>query len=297
MSGLSRRRAPSRGFIGDRQGLWATWVRLKRTVKRRYKRQRADVLVVSHAKSGRTWLAAMISHVYSRRYGLPNDELLQFDSFHQLDRRVPRILFTHDNRKDGAHTPLFTSMELGQQKVVLLVRHPCDIAVSAYFQSLRDGRKGFGPDHGGEPIFDYVMAVKLPQVLAFLSRWRDQLPALQHSLLLRYEDLHAQPRIELERVMRFIDGQADAAEIDAAVAFGSFEHMQRREADGSFASDKLRPGDPKDPRSFKVREGKVGGYRSHFSEAELAQIDAMVAATDLSGFGYVAGGLVVERAL
>ena len=45
---------------------------------------------------------------------------------------------------------------------------------------------------------------------------------------------------------------------------------------------------------FKVREGKVGGYRSHFSEVELAQIDAMVAATDLSAFGYAAGGTLVE---
>ncbi len=275
-----------------RGGLYVHLRRLKLAAKRRYKAHNAEVLVVSHAKSGRTWLATMISHVYINRFGLPENEVLQFERLCQLDRRVPRILFSHDNQKDAAKTPLFSTSSLAGKKVVLLVRHPCDVAVSAYFQSMRDARKGMGPDHAEEPIFNYVIKRKLPQVLAFLRRWQVQLASLEACMAVRYEDLRVRPNAELSRLMAFIDGQADAEEIDAAVAFGGFEQMQRREAEGFFASDKLRPGDPNDLRSFKVREGKVGGYRSHFSAGELARIDAMVAATDLSAFGYAAGDVL-----
>jgi len=106
------------------------------------------------------------------------------------------------------------------------------------------------------------------------------------ALVIRYEDLHAQPAVELARLLSFIEGAADPAEIEAAVAFASFEQIRRREAEGYFMSDKLRPGDPADPRSFKVREGRVGGYRDRFTEPELAQIDAMLATVDLATFGY-----------
>jgi hypothetical protein len=260
--------------------------RLRRVVKRRRKLAAADVVVVSHAKSGRTWLATMISHVYHRRYGISESELIQFDSFQKLDARVPRILFSHDNRKDEDKSPLFKPGDLRRQKVVLLVRHPCDVAVSSYFQSFRNARKGMEPGHAGGPIFDYVEQVKLPLVLGFLRRWREQIERVDQALVVRYEDLRRRPEHELARVFTFIEGQADPDEIQAAVDFASFEQMKQKEAANFFTSDKLRPGDPANPRSFKVRKGKVGGYREHFSPAELARIDALVAAADLRAFGY-----------
>ena len=262
--------------------------RFKRVVKRRRKLAAADVVVVSHAKSGRTWLATMISHVYHRRYGIAESELLQFDNFHKLDRRVPRILFSHDNRKGTSRNPLFAPRELRQQKIVLLVRHPCDVAVSSYFQSFRDVRKGLEPSHAGGPIAEYVLDFKLPLVLAFLRRWHDQLDQIDQLLIVRYEDLRTTPERELARLFTFIEGKADAAEIAAAVAFAAFEAMKQKEAASFFKSDKLRPGDPEDPQSFKVRKGKVGGYREHFTADELARIDALVDAAGLSTFGYTA---------
>ena len=56
----------------------------------------ADVLVLARTKSGRTWLRAMMSHVYQRRYGLPDNELLIFDNLHERDAQVPRIYFGRD---------------------------------------------------------------------------------------------------------------------------------------------------------------------------------------------------------
>jgi hypothetical protein len=270
--------------------------RLKRVAKRRRKLAAADAVVVSHAKSGRTWLATMLSHVYHRRYGIPENELLQFDNFQKLDSRVPRIFFSHDNRKDEDKTPLFRPDDLRRQKVVLLVRHPCDVAVSSYFQSFRNVRKGTQPGHEGGPIDEYVLDFKLPLVLAFLGRWHAQMGEVDALLVVRYEDLRANPERELARIFTFVEGKADLDEIKAAVEFASFEQMKQKEAANFFKSDKLRAADPGDPKSFKVRKGEVGGYREHFNKAQLDRIDAMLAAADLQAFGYSADASGTERA-
>jgi hypothetical protein len=42
--------------------------------------------------------------------------------------------------------------------------------------------------------------------------------------------------------------------------------MQEMEAAGAFDSKILRAGDIRDPESFKVRRGKVGGFREYLSD-------------------------------
>jgi hypothetical protein len=41
--------------------------------------------------------------------------------------------------------------------------------------------------------------------------------------------------------------------------------MQKLEAAGAFDSKILHPGDVRDPESFKVRRGKIGGYCEYLS--------------------------------
>ena len=266
----------------------AGWLaRWSKVLKRWRKLRNADVVVISHAKSGRTWLATMMSHVYHRRFGISERELLKFDNFHQSDPRVPRILFSHDNRKDGLHSPLFSPRDFRGKKVVLLVRDPRDIAVSAFFQSLRNARKGTTAAHAGDPLYAYVADYKLPLVISFLQRWRDQRGQIEACLVVRYEDLRARPESELARIFDFIEGSANDEEIADAVAFASFETMKQREASNFFASDKLRPGDPQNPDSFKVRRGKVGGYRGYFDDQQLERLETLMAKADLGAFGYL----------
>lgn len=262
-------------------------VQYAKFLKRRHKISKSDALIVSHAKSGRTWLAVMISSIYHHRYALPETEIIRFDNFHRLNRRIPNVAFTHDNRKDAAHSPVLDRADLVGQRVVLLVRDPRDVVVSSYFQKLRN--RG---ETGAElpPLFDYVVDQKLPQVLTFLRRWADQLDAPKDVLVTRYEDLRATPASELAKVMTFLDGKAPTSdELGSAVNFTSFDSLRQKEASGFFATDRLRPGDPANPNSFKVRRGKVGGYRDYFTPEQQGEIDAMIAESDLECFGYFAG--------
>jgi hypothetical protein len=57
---------------------------------------RAQVVVVSDAKSGRTWLRVMLSRVYQQRHGLPEGSLLKLGDLHRRAAEIPTVFFTHD---------------------------------------------------------------------------------------------------------------------------------------------------------------------------------------------------------
>lgn len=52
----------------------------------------------------------------------------------------------------------------------------------------------------------------------------------------------------------------------------------------------MKPGDPGNADSYKVRRAKVGGYRDYFSDEEISRIDAYVEQTLLPNFGYTRAG-------
>jgi hypothetical protein len=62
--------------------------------------------------------------------------------------------------------------------------------------------------------------------------------------------------------------------------------MKAAEAAGTFEDQRLRPGDPSRPDSFKVRRGRVGGYREDLGPESIAYVDAAVARLDpFYGYG------------
>ncbi len=61
--------------------------------------------------------------------------------------------------------------------------------------------------------------------------------------------------------------------------------MKKMEAKNAFGSAILQARDVTDPNSFKVREGRVGGYVKHFGEADLMYLDEAIGHLD-PFFGY-----------
>jgi hypothetical protein len=274
------------------------------------KLRRADAVVVSYGKAGRTWLRVMLSGYYQRLRGLPERRLLSFDNFHRRDPRVPKIFFTHDNyiRDYTGHRD--SKQDFYDKKVVLLVRSPQDTAVSQFFQwkhRMRPSKKGLNdyPEHGADvSVFDFVMrpGAGLPKIVDFMNRWASEVPRLPAFLLVRYEDMRRDPEGELRRVVRFLDGSSDDASLQHAVAFASVENMRAMEERKSFrlAGDRMAPGDRSNPDSFKVRRAKVGGYRDYFDDEQVARIDELVRSKLSPLYGYgdgvrVAPAVAAER--
>jgi hypothetical protein len=251
----------------------------------------ADLVVVSFGKSGRTWLRVMLSHVLASRAGLPPDTLLDFDDFRRRDPTAPAILFTHDNYLGDWTGNGESKRDYDGHSVVFLARDPADVAVSQYFQwkhRMRDHKKHINDYPRGElSLDDFVMSEQagVPKVIRFMNAWAAAADRVG-MLLVRYEDLRADTAGQLERVLAFAGIEADAAAIDAAVAYAAFENMKRREAGGDAASERLRAADTANPDSFKSRRGKVGGYRDYFDAAQCARIDALIARDLDARFGY-----------
>ncbi len=248
---------------------------------------KADAVVVSWGKSGRTWLRLMLSRFYQVRHGLPETAFLEFDNLKRARPEIPALFFTHGNYLRDYTSEWDTRDAFRGRRTVLLLRDPRDVAVSQFFQwryRMRPHKKWLNdyPVDGMEmSVFDFVRhhPAGLARVIGFMNAWSASLPRLGPLHVVRYEDLRAQPEKELARILDFLGTPGEPDEIADSVAFASVDHMRELETRNVFwlRGRRMRAGDRGNPESFKVRRAKVGGYRDYFTPDELESIDAYVA--------------------
>lgn len=253
--------------------------------------QRADAVILSRAKSGRTWLRAMISACYHARYGLPENLLMEFDNLHRLDRRVPKVSFAHGHALAASADQRGGALWTAEKPLVFLIRNPCDVAVSEYFQSTRRAsaykREMWGVDTAA-PMFEFVMngPVGLPVIIDYMNTVAERVAALPKAITVRYEDMRANPEPELAKVMAHIDTPFEAEQITRAVEQCAFDAMKRKEKENFYQNSRLSARDPNDPDSYKVRRAKVGGYRDYFEPEQIATMEQYMAEHLAPRLGY-----------
>jgi hypothetical protein len=253
---------------------------------RRYLRlKRADVCLVSYPKAGRTWLRLLIGRALSETFGLDAENPMEVEDFADLDRRIPRILVTHDGLplRPAPFEVRWDKSGYRRKSVVLLVRDPRDVVVSSYFHANRRDRSYPGT------LAEYVREPRggIDTVLAFHQSWRDNLHVPARLTVVRYEDLSRDAESELARVLRFIGiSGVTAAALRSATRYGSFENMQELERRAAFGRGRLEPTDVADEGSFKVRRGKVGGYRDYLDPSTVDYLDRKLSSARLEVFGY-----------
>lgn len=256
--------------------------------------KRAHYVVVSFGKSGRTWVRVMLSRLYQLEFGLPEGTLLEFGNYHRANPAVPRVLFTHDNYLRDYTGDLASKRAYRDERVVLLVRHPGDVAMSQYFQWKHRMRphkvllNDYPPAGSEVTPYEFMMGPSgLTKVIDFMNEWARGFDEVDRGLILRYEDMRADTSAELRRLAGFFGLEPAPGTLAQVVDYASVENMKQREADALSASDRLRPGDPDNPDSFKTRRAKVGGYQDYFDDQELSVIETRIA--DLNPrFGYAA---------
>jgi hypothetical protein len=251
------------------------------------KLERADAVIVSFGKSGRTWLRVMLMRYFTQKHGLSSPVMMEFDELNRRHSAIPILFFTHDNY---LHDYTGTDMKFdnyGRSKVVLLVRDPRDTAISQYFQwkhRIRRRKKiinAYPLDDLG--VYDFIAgeAAGIPKIIRFMNDWARDLDRFAALSLLRYEDLRADNHREFGRLLSFLGQSPREPEIEDAVAYASIENMRNLERQNSGKlgfNIRLKPADANDPSSFKVRRGKVGGWRDYLTPEEAEKIDRMVQA-------------------
>ncbi len=258
--------------------------------------QESDYVVASFGKSGRTWLTVLLSRYFQLRYRVPTNLLLLNDNFHKRNRAVPRVFFTHDNYLADYTGTQDSKAPYAASRVVLLVRHPADTAVSQYFQwkfrmpnrkKLINAYPGAKDDLG---LIDFVLgeSAGIPKIVRFMNLWAAELDTMKAICVVRYETLRRDTAQTFGKVLGFMNETPTPEELAQCVEFASVDNMRAMEK-GTFFQEpgtRMKPGDAGNPDSYKVRRAKVGGYRDYFTDEEVAKIDELVGATLSPVFGY-----------
>lgn len=269
-------------------------------LKRWYAHRNTDVYLVSYPKCGRTWLRLMVGRAIAQYFGLPEDEDTLFIRWKKRPHsQVPWITVIHDDRPMlKAPDELQTSKARYQDKrVIFLARDPRDVIVSSYFEMKNRGQLfGYNPYENRKAVFDGSLPEFIRNreggfetILSYYNIWAENRNIPRGFLLVRYEDMKANPLHELRRVIDFLGLKTIPEAILAeAVEYASFENMRQMETQGKFKSGILQPADQSNQESYKTRKGKVKGFADHLEEADVAYLNHLMSEKLTAYFGYTA---------
>ena len=263
-----------------------------------YAHKNTDVYLLSYPKCGRTWLRLMIGKVIVQHFMLPEDEDILFLRDRQkLPPAVPRITVVHDDRPmlKSPDKLKATKTRYGDKKLIFLVRDPRDVIVSSFFE-MKNRAYIFGdnPYETRRAIFEGSLSEFINReeggfdtILRYYNIWAANRHIPKDFLLVRYEDINANPHNELRRVVNFLGLQVVSDEVIAnAVKYASFDNMHRMEANQKFHTSILKPADKADINSYKTRKGKVRGFTDNLTKDEIEALNRKLDEQLTDYYGY-----------
>ncbi len=271
--------------------------------------RRSDCYIVRHPKTGGTWLRVLITRLYAARYGLSSHRVVRTSELNDLDSRVPIFLSSSGylSWERGFGEVVATDPTLREKKLLLLARHPSDIAVSWYIQFTKRTsafKREMLLAEMANPIdresisqWDYIThpEIGLPSIIDYYNFWYRNVVQMPKALVVRYEDLRSDTATEVARIGEFLGGGFTAEQIGDAVDFASFEMLRQKERSGYFANRSLTLRNAADPETLKVRRGVVGGYRDDVTPEQAAWMDEQVETRLASAYGYGGGAEPVKK--
>ncbi len=231
---------------------------------------------ISHPKSGRTWLRAMVGRVLCGRTGLSETELLNTRVL-TAAAGLPVLKWHHGGASLKSPCPRHDELRFDERfagkSIIFVMRDPRDTLVSSYFQAVKRSESITG---SVGDIGEFIRSSErgLLKWIAFHNLWHENLPRLRSFHLVRYESMHAEPVATLRGVLEAMGlREVRDEELTSAIEFARFDNLRSLEASGRLRDTALKPKSASDPDSFKVRKGQVGGYREALSEDDLAFIE------------------------
>jgi hypothetical protein len=234
-----------------------------------------DSFLVGHPKSGNTWLAYMLAVLlFGDRDGhITLENVGDYVPFvHGRDDKIRRHSQLPDPRVFRNENPQYAHL---YPRTIYLMRDPRAVLVSFWrmYQVIFDHR-----DVTFESFLEQYLALDgiFETWNSKLVRWdrqvRDAVERAKEDSriqLVRYEDMVADRREVLGRLVDFLALSRTPDEIERAAARGSFEAMRRVEdRHGAEAYVKKAAGEGK-----FVRKGKIDGWRTEISAGEAKLIE------------------------
>jgi len=248
---------------------------------------------MSFPKCGRTWLKLMITRFLQLHYGLElNKKILEPIYLTELHSNIPVIKFDHGlfgNPLEMTPNELKEfKFDFIDKKIIILVREPKDVLVSSYFH--KKLRNEFSGDvNYNKSLTEFLIERRggLGMFLKYYQKFYNCKNKARKILLIRYEDLHDNPHLELTHICEFIGiKEINQNNVKKAVEFSSFSNMQMMEKTNVFNTPVLQAGDVHNPESFKIRRGKVGGYVDYLTNDEIEFINKETRQNLPTWYGY-----------
>jgi hypothetical protein len=248
-----------------------------------------DAAFVSFPKCGRTWVRLMLGRLIALQLGR-HDEAEDVDALFDVFEAsralpgAPAVVFSHDDWPQHSRARELTRDKAPLYRgktVVLLIRDLRDVMVSSYFQLTRREEKRSDPS-----LSAYVRSEvgAADSFVAFYENWWRSRDVLGRSLVVRYEDLHANPAAAFESILATLAWPRVAPELlRDVVAWSAFENLRRKSLDSK--RREIQPRRAEDPESFKMRRGKVGGFRDYLAPEDVAYLEERMRGLP-SGYGY-----------
>lgn len=234
-----------------------------------------QVLGLSYPKSGRTWLRVMLGHLFCSEHGLPLERALNPPGGPLVWSHGGAEMLRRGSRLDRLRR---IAADSECWPVLWLLRDPAATMQSAYFQATSRRRIFVG---------DFSAFLRDPDFgIRFWKRWHEawaERLGERRGLLLRYEDLRADPSRQLRRVASALGWRPADRAIAAAVAFGRFENMQRLERTKFFAEPALHAVG-RTPAGRKARQGGSGPVR--LRPADARYLAAVLGAEAIGAFPF-----------
>ncbi len=249
--------------------------------------------IISYPKTGRTWLRVMLGKAICLAYDQPDGLMLLT---HRLTAAagLRATRFTHEDAIfDGRAWQDLDSdkRRYAHSRVLLLTRDLKDTLVSNYFHATKRARSFTGT------LAEFIRhdSWGAKKIITYYEYWYSARNVPQEMQVLRYEDMYRSPKAALEMALGLAGATGLASSVlDQAVEFGSFANMKKLEAGGYFVDRRMKPGDPSDQSSFKVRQGGSGESAKMLTPADINYIDDLVIK---SGCPYVTSVASGERKL
>jgi Sulfotransferase domain len=229
-----------------------------------------DAILVSIPKSGRTWVRAFLCAYFCEKIGRP------FTLHPEQYDGVPRVIYTHDLFEQRTKADRWDKLRgkyliprRGRNRlpVILLARDPRDAFVSLYVQLTRRTKET--PNELKQQSVAQLLrdpAFGIESMIDVMNRWLAEWSERPNFLLLRYETLRQAPAENFRWLLHFLGHSPVNQEAFAhALEFSDFGNMRKLESAGAFESKILRAGDAREPESYKVRRGKIGGFADYLS--------------------------------
>ena len=227
-----------------------------------------DTFIVSYPKSGNTWTRFLIANLLQpdKPITLVDMDRIVPDRYgqtRQFFNTLPRPRFIKDH---GAFNPLY-------KNVIYIVRDPRDVVISGYHFMIKGERleEGYTLERF---VHRFAKEAKSPygswgeNVASWMATRGDR----PRFLLLRYEDMLAQPSRELGKVASFLGLEASPDRLAQAVERGSADSMRKLE---KMHGDKWAQTKNMKRKDIPfVRSATSGGWRSVLPASAVAEIES-----------------------